>query len=138
MAEEATADTLVDWVIEQLALRRFKSQIKQDLQDLLKEEVSQPFFEALLTRAKERMGINTKRSKKVFLQEAIAFYERVIASPETQIQFKLKAQESLAELVGLHREADRGSAEEHAAQINEFLKRTADADNRDVGADQSV
>lgn len=123
-------DELVDFVVEGMALRKYKSVIRVELETQLDMKIKHTTFDRICSLARQRISVSATRKPKRFYADAVAFYEMIIADPDQPTALKLRAQENLERVVGITgKDGEQFSAEERAAQVQQALVEISDVDS---------
>jgi hypothetical protein len=120
--EVVVCDELIDFVVQGMSLRKYKSVIKRDMIEKLGMPISNASFERICSKARQRIALSAMRKPKRFYEDGISFYEQIIADDTVPIAMKLRAQENLEMLVGLHsKEGGHMTPEEQANLVQKAL-----------------
>lgn len=120
--ETIITDATVDFVVDGLSLRKSKSRIRKELQELIGREIHHVTFGRMYRMAKKKLLEKSRKSQDMAKSEAIGFYEHVISDEETTYSAKLIAQQRLDMLFnneGKGREPD--SPEDKAHKIRSLI-----------------
>lgn len=115
-------DELVEFVMARMAVRKYKSQIRAELEAALGQEVKVDTYEKICQLARKRIELEACKRPKRFYADSVAFYESVLANEEVPWNVKVRAQENLEVLVGLRERQGAKSPEDHARDIGQVLK----------------
>jgi hypothetical protein len=102
-------DTIIEFVMEQLAYRVRKFELKRlvsllvygprpDNENVPLKDVDQSVFENVCSKARELMISRIAVAQKDALIDSISFYESVLAKPHVEERTKIRAQENLDKL----------------------------------------
>jgi len=120
-------DELIEFVAERIAYRAKKHQIKRELEEIVGRKIAMTTYEQLRRKAEVLIKERGNVSRQNQYERAIAFYEEIIADDTAKHSTRLKAQDSLSELLGLGARFTTHAAGDTAEEVAKDIRDTVQA-----------
>lgn len=129
-SEQIVTEELVEYVADLVGQRYKRHEIRTHLKEELGVEPSHATLDKLITQARDKMKGRASATKDEHRQNAIEFYERIIANPDSRTKDKLAAQAQLNEILGLNAKQSITieTPESIAQNAKEILRQMNEAD----------
>lgn len=119
-------EAIIELLMDGLATRMFKSQLKKLVRQCLKGtawgDLSHVAIEKMITEAKRRLRDEVGISREEGRASSIALYESIIRDPDADRALKIRAQERIDKVLGLEYQGAAGDdPDDIASQIRAAL-----------------